>query len=77
MSQRLVPYTPDTRWWQHTQQAAEIREIPHRVPYLRADGVTKTGAMFASAIVVWRPQPGIVRGDPRRVVWTYCERTAA
>jgi len=34
-------------------------------------GVTKTGAMFPPAIVVFRPQPGIVRGDPRRVVWTY------
>lgn len=67
----LTPYTPDTQWWQQTQHAAEIREIPHRVPYLKADGVTKTGAMFPSAIVVFRPQPGIVRGDPRRVVWTY------
>lgn len=67
----LTPYTVDTRWWQHTQDAAEIREIPHRVKYLRADGVTAAGAMFGSAIVVFRPQPGVVRGDPRRVVWTY------
>jgi len=67
----LTPYTPDTQWWQQTRHAAEIREIPHRVPYLKADGVTKTGAMFPSAIVVFRPQPGVVRGDPRRVVWAY------
>jgi DNA (cytosine-5)-methyltransferase 1 len=67
----LTPYTPDTQWWQSTAAAVEIREIPHRVPYLRADGVTKAGAMFPSAIIVFRPQPGLVRGDPRRVVWTY------
>lgn len=67
----LTPYTPDTQWWQQTRHAAEIREIPHRVPYLKSDGITKSGAMFPSAIVVFRPQPGVLRGDPRRVVWTY------
>lgn len=67
----LTPCTPDTRWWQLTEWAAEIREIPHRVGYLSPDGQTKAGAMFASAVVVFRPQPGILRGGPRRVVWDY------
>lgn len=67
----LVPYTPDTQWWQCTYAAAEIREIPHRVGYLKADGHTKAHAMFPSAVVIFRPQPGIVRGEPRRVVWDY------
>lgn len=67
----LVPYTPDTRWWRHTARAVEIREIPHRVRYLKADGQTAAGAMFPSAIVVFRPQPGVVRGEPRHVTWTW------
>lgn len=71
----LTPCTPDTRWWQLTQHASEIREIPHRVGYLKADGVTKTGAMFASAVLVFRPQPGVLRGQPRRVVWDYPRET--
>lgn len=69
----LVPYTPDTRWWHFVEQSAEIRSMPHRVPYLKADGVTKTGAMFPSAVVIFRPQPGVVKGDPRRVVWSWRE----
>jgi DNA (cytosine-5)-methyltransferase 1 len=57
----LTPCTPDTRWWQLTQHASEIREIPHRVGYLKADGVKKTGAMFASAVLVFRPQLDEIR----------------
>lgn len=71
----LTPYTPDTRWWSWTKEASEIREIPHRVKYLKADGTTPAGAMFPSAVVVFRPQPGILRGEPRRVVWTYRSET--
>lgn len=67
----VTPYTPDTVWWQAMQEATEIREIPHRVGYLKADGVTSAHAMFPSAIGVFRPQPGILRGEPRRVVWDY------
>jgi hypothetical protein len=67
----LIPCTPDTQWWRHTQAAVEIREIPHRVKYLKADGQTKAGAMFPSAVVIYRPQPGVRRGAPRRVTWTW------
>lgn len=70
----LVPYTPDTRWWRLTDSAAEIRDIPHRIPYLKADGVTKTGAMFPSAVVVFRPQPGLINPTPRHVLWSYRHR---
>lgn len=67
----LTPFDPSTRWWQWTRRATEIRAIPHRVGYLKADGTTKAGAMFPSCVVVFRPQPGIVRAQPRHVVWTY------
>lgn len=67
----LVPYTPDTRWWAFTDYAVEIREIPHRVKYVQSDGRTAAAAMFPSAVLVYRPQPGVLRGDPRRVVWDY------
>lgn len=71
----LTPYTPDVRWWRRTDDAAEIREIPHRVGYLTPDGQAKAGAMFASAALVFRPQPGVLRGQPRRVVWDYPRET--
>lgn len=29
----LIPFRPDTRWWRLTDEAAEIREIPHRVKF--------------------------------------------
>lgn len=67
----LLPYTPDTKWWRHTQHAVEIREIPHRVRYLKSDGTTPAGAMFPSAVVIFREQPGIVQPQPRRVTWTW------
>lgn len=67
----LVKYDPSTRWWEWTRSASEIREIKGRVPFTQADGTTKAGAMFPSAVVVFRPQPGIVRAQPRRVVWDY------
>lgn len=101
----LLPHRPDTRWWRLTQHAAEIREIPHRVPFLLPvevfearnalrlaqekkpikgkivqDGVTKAvrtnGAGFPSAVVIWRPQPGVIAPAlPRRVLWDYLNRT--
>lgn len=67
----LTPYTPSETWWQWTRYATEIREIPHRVPYLRADGATAASAMFSSAVLVFRPQPGVKRAQPRRVTWTW------
>lgn len=67
----LLPCDPSTRWWQFTRSATEIREIPHRVGYLKADGTSKAGAMFPSCVAVFRPQPGILRAQPRRVVWSY------
>lgn len=68
----LVPYTPDVRWWAHVEHATEIRRIPHRVPYLQADGTTKAGAMFPSCVAVFRPQPGVVQpAAPRYVTWTW------
>lgn len=77
MTVALLPCDPSTRWWQFTRSAVEIREIPHRVGYLKADGTTKAGAMFPSCVVVFRPQPGIVRAQPRRVVWTYRQARSA
>lgn len=73
----LLPYTPSTQWWAHTHVAAEIRELPARVKYLKADGTSPASAMFPSAVVLWRPQPGVIRGEPRRVVWTFATRKDA
>lgn len=67
----LLKYDPSTQWWEATRTATEIREIQGRVPFLKADGSSAGGAMFPSAVVVWRPQPGIVRAQPRRVTWTW------
>jgi phage N-6-adenine-methyltransferase len=70
----ITPYMPSEGWFRILHEASEIREIPHRVGFLLADGTKDNSAKFPSAITVFRPQPGIVRGDPRRVVWTYRER---
>lgn len=68
----LVPYSPDTRWWTFVERAVEIRRIPHRVPYLKADGTTKAGAMFPSCVAIFRPQPGVLPpASPRYVTWTW------
>lgn len=73
----LHPYDPSVKWWEATRSAVEIRQIPHRVPYLKADGTTPAGAMFASAVTIYRPQPGILRAQPRHVVWTWRTEKAA
>ena len=67
----VPPHDSSTFWWDYTRSAVEIREMPHRVPYLKADGATKAGPMFSSAISVFRPQPGILRAQPRRVKWSW------
>ena len=67
----LVPDTHDTQWYRGLAEAAEIRRIPHRVPYLTADGVTKAGAMFPSCVAIFRPQPGVRNPQPRVVEWTW------
>lgn len=68
----LIPNTPDTGWWQaYVLQAAEIRDIPHRLKFGRPNGLPAVQAMFPSAVAIFRPQPGVLRGDPRRVVWTF------
>lgn len=67
----LAKYDPSTQWWNATRSAWEIREIQGRVPFLKADGTGAAGAMFPSCVVVFRPQPGIIRAQPRRVVWSY------
>ena len=67
----LVPDTHDTQWYRHLRWASEIRRIPHRVPYLKADGSTKAGAMFPSCVAIFRPQPGVRNPSPRVVEWTW------
>jgi hypothetical protein len=68
----LVPDTPDTQWYQYLHGAQEIRHIPHRVRYLKADGVTAAGAMFPSCVAIFRPQPGVRQpAGPRHVTWSY------
>ena len=67
----LLPDTHDTQWYRHLRWASEIRRIPHRVPYLKADGSTKAGAMFPSCVAIFRPQPGVRNPSPRVVEWTW------
>lgn len=67
----LTPLDPSTEWWEFMRGAAEIREMPHRMPYLKADGVSDPGAMFSSVVSIFKPQPGILRAQPRRVVWSW------
>lgn len=67
----LLPDTHDTQWYRHLRWASEIRRIPHRVPYLKADGTTKAGAMFPSCVAIFRPQPGIRNPQPRIVEWSW------
>lgn len=67
----LLPDTHDTHWYRLLDAAAEIRRIPHRVKYLKADGVTAAGAMFPSCVAVFRPQPGVRDPRPRIVTWSY------
>ena len=67
----LIPDTLDTKWYRAGEWAAEIRRIPHRVGYLKADGTTPAGAMFPSCVAVFRPQPGVQFGGPRVVSWTW------
>jgi phage N-6-adenine-methyltransferase len=67
----LLPDTHDTQWYRLLDAAAEIRRIPHRVKYLKPDGVTAAGAMFPSCVAVFRPQPGVRDPRPRIVTWSY------
>lgn len=67
----LTPLDPSTEWWEYTRAATEIREMPHRMKYLKADGVTDPGAMFPSVVSIFKPQPGILRAQPRRVLWSW------
>jgi phage N-6-adenine-methyltransferase len=67
----LLPDTHDTNWYRLLDAAAEIRRIPHRVPYLRADGRTAAGAMFPSCVAIFRAQPGVRTPRPRIVNWDY------
>lgn len=67
----LNPLDPTTEWWEFTRSAFEIRELPDRVSYIRSDGVKKVTAMFPGVVCVYRPQPGILRAQPRRVTWTW------
>lgn len=73
----LVPHRPDTKWWhRYVMHAAEIRQIPHRVKFLR-DGLETDSAGFPSAVVIWRPNPGYLGPlAPRVVTWTYRETKA-
>lgn len=67
----LLPDTHDTVWYRLLEGAAEIRRIPYRVKYRKADGATQAGAMFPSCVAVFRPQPGVRDPRPRIVTWSY------
>jgi hypothetical protein len=77
-SVHLIPYTPDTRWWNLVLLSAEVRRIPHRVKFDMPPGsvdkhgkpVKYTTPMFPSCVVVYRPRPGVLGNPgPRYVDW--------
>jgi phage N-6-adenine-methyltransferase len=74
----LIPHRPDTRWWHaYVMQAAEIRQIPHRVKFWKG-GKESDSAAFPSAVVIWRPNPGYLGPvSPRLVSWSYRDRKTA
>jgi phage N-6-adenine-methyltransferase len=68
----LIPFMPSEGWWQHVERSVEVRRIPHRIKFLNPDGTQAGTARFASAVVVWRPQPGISGyAPPRYVTWSW------
>jgi phage N-6-adenine-methyltransferase len=67
----LVPYDPSTRWWVYALAATEIRRIPRRVRYGRPGELPAVTAMFASAVIVYRYEPGVIRMRPDFVDWDY------
>lgn len=68
----LVPFMPSEGWWNHIERSVEVRRIPHRVRFLDPGGLQVGTARFASAVVVWRPQPGIMGyAPPRYVSWSW------
>jgi hypothetical protein len=73
----IVTLTPDdhsTQWYRALDGAAELRRIPHRVPYLKPVGRTLAlaGAMFPSCVGIFRPQIGVWHPHaPRVVAWSW------
>ena len=52
--------------------AREERRLPHRISFLRPDGSKAANAGVNSAIVVWKPNPGIVGPwQPHSFYWSY------
>lgn len=73
----IFPFSHQTQWWQRwvrhgEYKAHEIREIPHRVSFLRPDGAKADNAGGNTAVIIWQPNPGYV-GDwqPVQRVWGY------
>lgn len=84
----VMPYAPQTDWWRtyvegHGEPddagvpwsghaAMEVRRLPHRISFLRANGTPAANAGVNSAIVIWRPNPGYVGPwVPFSPYWSY------
>lgn len=65
-----APVGREYAWSGHA--AREERRLSHRISFLRPDGSTAANAGVNTAIVVWKPSPGIVGPwQPHSFYWSY------
>jgi len=59
-------------WGWSGHAAREERRLPHRISFLRADGSKANNAGVNTAIIVWKPNPGIIGPwQPHQFYWSY------
>lgn len=64
---------PSTGFWTWGGHAArEERRLPHRISFLRSNGESAANAGVNTAVIVWKPNPGIVGPwQPHSFYWSY------
>ena len=83
----IFPFTPQTDWYRRYvfghgldsyvdpppfHAAIQERRLPHRISFLQPDGTPTGNAGVNSAILVWKPNPGIVGPwQPHQFYWSY------
>lgn len=80
----LIPFAPQTEWYRcyvygHTPEggwgghaAREERRLPHRISFDRSNGEKAANAGVNTAVIVWRPNHGIVGPwQPHQFYWSY------
>jgi len=66
----LAPSVKNGYWSGHA--AREERRLPHRISYLTATGEKSGNAGVNTAVIAWKPNPGIVGPwQPHSFYWSY------